>query len=80
MRMVGASRFELPTSRTPSECANQAALRSDIRCLRNRTKVNVGKHLKNSRENFKQILDVPAYLANNGSGSGRTDHLLLFLA
>lgn len=27
--LVGASRFERPTSRTPSECANQAALRSD---------------------------------------------------
>ena len=34
--MVGASRFERPTSRTPSECANQAALRSDtpLRCQR----------------------------------------------
>lgn len=27
--MVGASRFERPTSRTPSECANQAALRPE---------------------------------------------------
>lgn len=27
--MVGASRFERPTSRTPSECAIQTALRPD---------------------------------------------------
>jgi hypothetical protein len=35
-KMVGASRFERPTSRTPSECANQAALRSDINLLRSK--------------------------------------------
>ncbi len=29
-KLVGASRFERPTSRTPSECANQTALRPDL--------------------------------------------------
>ena len=55
--MVGASRVELPTSRTPSECANLTALRPDMND-------NLYDHLKKAREKFEQILNISPNIAN----------------
>ncbi len=52
--MVGASRFERPTSRTPSECANLAALRPD-------EYPKMMNKLKKAREKFKNIFQLLFY-------------------
>ena len=74
--MVGASRFERPTSRTPSECANLAALRSDtlmIRChalARNQGWINLRDNRENSREKLEQVFDILLDLTDECSCPG----------
>lgn len=58
-KMVGESRFELPASRTPSECAIP-------NCATPRRQPNLTEHAKKAREKFEQGFNLAFDLAHDG--------------